>query len=78
MAIQEVQLTQNGFGHVVSSLRLGGTGIHNLKHVTNLGSFSITPVPEASATWMVLGGMFSMGLMARARRQQEQRSRHAN
>ncbi len=71
--ISGLTITEQGFAHFVSALRLGNTGINALKAVSDFGqinsTINVTPaVPEPSTYAMAITGLLLVGVAARRAR----------
>ncbi len=73
-AITGLTITEQGFAHFVSALRLGNTGINALKAVNNFGqidsAITVAAVPEPSTYAMAIAGLALVGVAARRARKQ--------
>jgi hypothetical protein len=66
-SLSNLNITQAGYEHVISALRLHGAGEVALMNVTNYGTIT-TAVPEPATVPMVLAGLMGIAAMARLRR----------
>lgn len=65
-SLGNLAITQQGYDHVVSALRLYDLGQATLQSVTNYGSVT-TAVPEPASTSLLLVGLLGVAAMARNR-----------